>query len=306
MLVKNNYHQPVLLKEAIDFLRVQPGKKYLDATLGGGGHSREILVRGGQLLALDRDPEAIEHFRCVLKACPPPECLPGGTMSPPRVVLANFVEMDKVAQETGFVPVAGVLFDLGVSSHQLETEARGFSFTAKAPLDMRMDPTLRVTAQDLVNGLNEGELAELFGKLGEEKAARRYARAICRARGLKKIETCEELAGIIWQAALPQERTRRIHPATKVFQALRIAVNDELNALREALPKAVALLEKEGRIVVISFHSLEDGLVKRFFTEKEREGELKIITPKPVVPNQTEIKKNIRARSAKLRVAEKK
>lgn len=305
MLIKDDYHQPVLLKEAIDFLKVQPGKKYLDATLGGGGHSREILARGGQLLALDRDPEAIEHFRLVLKACPPSRYSSGGSL-PPRVVLANFIEIDKVAQEAGFAPLAGILFDLGVSSYQLETPSRGFAFTAKAPLDMRMDPSLAVTARDLVNGLNEGELAELFLKLGEEKAARRYARAICRVRGLKKIETCEELAGIVWQAALPQERTRRIHPATKIFQALRIAVNDELNALREALPKAVNLLEKQGRIVVISFHSLEDGLVKRFFAEKEREGELKIITPKPVVPDRTEIKKNIRARSAKLRVAEKK
>jgi 16S rRNA (cytosine1402-N4)-methyltransferase len=289
----SDYHVPVLLKEAINLLKVEPGKKYIDATLGGGGHSKEILNRGGDLLAIDRDPEAVEHFQNYLKsACP---------ASLPKLSWGNFEEIDKFAQEQGFERVDGILFDLGVSSHQLETPERGFSFTASLPLDMRMDPRLALSAKDLINVLNEGELYELFTKLGEEEHSRRFSRAICRARGVKPIETCAQLAEIIAKAAPARGR---LHPATKVFQALRIAVNDELNSLRAALPKALEILNSKGRIVIISFHSLEDRIVKDFFQEQEASGKLTILTKKPIVPSIEEVEQNPRARSAKLRSAE--
>lgn len=288
---------PALLKETVDFLEVKGGKKYIDATLGGGGHSEAILRRQGELLAIDRDPEAIEFASQRLKkACP---------TSPFRVVQGNFADLGKIARENGFKKVDGVLFDLGVSSHQFEEASRGFSFNREGPLDMRMDPTLSLTARDLVNVLNEGELYELFSKLGEEKYSRRFARAICGARRVKKIETCDELAQIILKSAPPRGKFGRTHPATRVFQALRIAVNDEINSLKEALPQATDLLNFQGRLVVLSFHSLEDGIVKRFFLDKEKMGVLKIITGKPVEPTKEEVEVNPRARSAKLRVAEK-
>jgi len=297
MRLKGIYHVPALLKEAVDFLEVKRGKKYIDATLGGGGHSEAILRRQGELLAIDRDPEAIEYACPKLKkACP---------TSPFKVVQGNFADLGKIARENGFEKVEGVLFDLGVSSHQLEEASRGFSFNLGGPLDMRMDPTLSLTAKDLVNVLNEGELYELFSKLGEEKYSRRFARAICGARRVKKIETCDELARIILKSAPPRGKFDRTHPATRVFQALRIAVNDEINSLKEALPQAIDLLNFKGRLVVLSFHSLEDRVVKRFFLDKEKIGVLKIITVKPVEPTKEEVEVNPRARSAKLRVAEK-
>lgn len=289
------YHIPVLLKETIDLLRVEPGKKYIDATLGGGGHSEEILKRGGKLLGIDRDPQAVESATARLnQACPPP-----------KVVWGNFENIEKIAEENSFCRVDGILFDLGVSSHQLETPQRGFSFNQEGPLDMRMDPRLTVAAKDLVNGLTEKELEELFTKLGEEKFARRYAHAMVEYRKRKELETCDEVANIILRVAPARGKFDRTHPATRVFQALRIAVNDELNGLKMALPKAVGLLNRNGRIVVLSFHSLEDGIVKRFFSEKQKEGILKIINDKPISPGEEEIKANPRSRSAKLRVAEK-
>lgn len=288
---------PALLKETVDFLEVKGGKKYIDATLGGGGHSEAILRRQGELLAIDRDPEAIEYASQRLeKACP---------TSPFRVVQGNFADLGKIARENGFEKVEGVLFDLGVSSHQLEEASRGFSFNQEGPLDMRMDPTLSLTARDLVNVLNEGELYELFSKLGEEKYSRRFAHAICDARRVKKIETCDELTQIILKSAPPRGKFGQTHPATRVFQALRIAVNDEINSLKKALPQAIDLLNFQGRLVVLSFHSLEDGTVKRFFLDKEKAGVLKIITGKPVEPTKEEVEVNPRVRSAKLRVAEK-
>lgn len=288
---------PALLKEVLDFLEVKGGKKYIDATLGGGGHSKAILRCQGELLAIDRDPEAIEYASQRLKkACP---------TSPFRVVQGNFADLGKIARENGFEKVEGILFDLGVSSHQFEEASRGFSFNQEGPLDMRMDPKLSLTARDLVNVLNEGELYELFSKLGEEKYSRRFARAISEARRVKKIETCAELAQIILKSAPPRGKLDRRHPATRVFQALRIAVNDEINSLKEALPQAIDLLNFQGRLVILSFHSLEDGVVKRFFLDEEKAGVLKIITLKPVEPTKEEVAVNPRARSAKLRVAEK-
>lgn len=304
MQTKGEYHVPALLKETIDLLEIKPEGRYIDATLGGGGHSKEILRRGGELLVIDRDPEAIKNMEDFLKACPSSNSF-GGKSRPPKLAQANFSEIDKVALENGFTEVDGILFDLGVSSHQLETPARGFSFNTEGPLDMRMDPGLSVTAKDLVNGLNEGELFELFSKLGEERFAKRYSRAIVKARQEKPIETCNELAEIILRNSPPRGKFDRTHPATRVFQALRIAVNDELNSVREVLPKALDLLKKGGRLGVISFHSLEDGIVKRFFLENEEKGLLKLLNKKPVTPAEEEVRSNPRARSAKLRVAEK-
>ena len=298
MKTSDIYHIPALLNETVKALDIKPKHKYIDATLGGGGHSVEIVKKGGILLGIDQDPEAVSYASERLKnaqACP--------DLLPPKLVQSNFAEIDKVAKEFGFEKVAGILFDLGVSSHQLETSNRGFSFNQEGPLDMRMNPNLSVTAKDLVNGLNEGELAELFWKLGEEKFSRRFAKAICQARLNKPIETCNDLSQIILQEVSPRGRFARIHPATRVFQALRIAVNDELNSLKIALPKAVELLGSQGRIVVLSFHSLEDGIVKRFFIDQKEKGILKIISKSPITPTKEEVRLNPRARSAKLRVA---
>ena len=300
MKTSDIYHIPALLNETVKALDIKPKHKYIDATLGGGGHSVEIVKKGGILLGIDQDPEAVSYASERLKnaqACP--------DLLPPKLVQSNFAEIDKVAKEFGFEKVAGILFDLGVSSHQLETSNRGFSFNQEGPLDMRMNPNLSVTAKDLVNGLNEGELAELFWKLGEEKFSRRFAKAICQARLNKPIETCNDLSQIILQEVSPRGRFARIHPATRVFQALRIAVNDELNSLKIALPKAVELLGSQGRIVVLSFHSLEDGIVKRFFIDQKEKGILKIISKSPITPTKEEVRLNPRARSAKLRAAEK-
>lgn len=310
MKIKGEYHIPALLQETIDLLKVEPGKKYIDATFGGGGHSEEIVKRGGRLLGIDCDPEAVEFSRQRLeKACSTPYQTAGGI----KLVWGNFVEIDKIAQENKFENVDGILFDLGVSSHQLETAERGFSFNIGGELDMRMDSRLTVSAKELINVLNEGELAELFTRFGEEKFARRFAKAICRVRKIKKIETCDELAQVILENSLPRGRpalTRRgrfdrTHPATRIFQALRIAVNDELNNLEVALPKAVRLLNTQGRLVVLSFHSLEDRIVKKIFLEQEKKGILKTINDKPIVPGKKEIEANPRSRSAKLRAAEK-
>lgn len=294
------FHEPVLLPEVIKYLKVEIGKKYIDATVGGGGHSKAILQFRRILLAIDCDPEAIKAARDYLaSACPP------GKHQAWRLVRGNFKDIYQIAKKEGFLSVSGILFDLGVSSHQLNKAERGFSFNAEAPLDMRMDPNLKVTAADLINGLNKGELDELFSKLGQEHYSRCIADAICRARRIKPIKTGDELAEIIVKVRPKRGRFDRTHPATRCFQALRIAVNDELNNLRKALPQAVRLLEGGGRLLVISFHSGEDRIVKQFFKDKKENNELKIITKKPIRPTIEEIRINPRSRSAKMRVAEK-
>lgn len=299
MTLNNNYHTPALLKETIEGLNVRPGRQYIDATLGGGGHCIEIIRHGGNVLGIDCDPEAIDYVRESIKY----QVLSIKNNS--KLVRGNFAHLKEIAQNQGFTKVAGILFDLGVSSHQLEVPERGFSFNTDAPLDMRMDPSLRVTAANLINGLNEGELYELFIKYSEEYDSRAIARAVVRARTLKPIKTCNELADIIIRARGGRREKDRTHPATRVFQALRIAVNDELNNLKEALPQAVDLLESGGRLVILSFHSLEDRIVKNFFKEQAEKGFLNILTSKPIRPKEQEIKINPRSRSAKLRMAEK-
>lgn len=300
------FHQPVLLQEVVGFLEVKPGRKYVDATVGGGGHASAILEKGGVVLGIDTDPEAVKETERVFQGldCVQndlegadlshhiPEC--GGRKVRPRIRQGNFKDLKEIAKAQGFDRVAGVLFDLGVSSRQLDTDERGFSYHSPAPLDMRMDPDLKVTAADLINGLGKRELYELFKTLGEEKRARTVARAVVSARQLSKIETCQDLARLVWRV--------KADPA-KIFQALRIAVNDELNNLRSALPQALELLEPGGRLVVVAFHSLEDRIVKRQFRRWEREGRVNILTKKPIRPREEEVRRNKRARSAKLRAA---
>lgn len=295
-------HRAVLLQKAIHYLNIQKGEKYIDATVGGGGHAELILKKGGDILGIDYDPEAIEAAREHLsQACPSRRSsltLEVGTNVFWLLTQGNFADLCQIAQKHGFTQVAGILFDLGVSSYQLDHPERGFSFSSEGVLDMRMDPSLKVMAADLINGLKKGELNELFFKLGQERHSRRLAEAIVNARQIKPIKTTKQLADLIVKE---KSRQRKIHPATQVFQALRIAVNDELNNLKKALPEAVELLKPKGRLVVISFHSGEDRIVKHFFKQEN----LAVLTKKPVRPDDLEIKENPRSRSAKLRAAQK-
>jgi 16S rRNA (cytosine1402-N4)-methyltransferase len=281
------YHQPVLLKETRELLQVKKGGRYVDGTIGGGGHTRAILELGGWVLGIDQDPEAIAYVKDCFKE----------EVSRGQLVLrqGNFANLKEIAQAAKWCPVDGVLLDLGVSSHQLETDYRGFSFNLGGKLDMRMDQMAQIPdAGDLINGLTEKELTELFLKLGEENFARKIARKIVEHRKKRLIETTDDLAKIILEVRRKGRRDRT-HPATRVFQALRIAVNDELNSLKAALPQAVEILRPGGRLLVISFHSLEDRIVKQFFNNGQ----------KPITPSREEIEANPRARSGKLRVYEK-
>ena len=297
-----SFHRPVLLKETIEYLSVKKGEQYIDATIGGGGHSLEICQRGGKVLGIDCDPEAIEAARRRLStACLVPPHRRGSTSSSWQLVQGHFEHLKSIAQKEAFTQVSGILFDLGVSSHQLETADRGFAFSRSGPLDMRMDPSLQVTAADLVNGLTKKELEELFSKLGEERYSQRIAKAICQFRKRKPIKTTQELSEVISQV-VPRQK---INPATRCFQALRIAVNDELNNLRKALPQAQELLKPGGCLVVIAFHSGEDRIVKQFLKQKSEDGKMKILTKKPIRAEILEVKNNPRSRSAKLRAAEK-
>jgi 16S rRNA (cytosine1402-N4)-methyltransferase len=291
----NNYHTSVLLQETIEALQVKPGKRYIDGTLGGGGHTGQILERGGEVLGLDFDDDALSFNKENLKEQIAKEKL--------KVARGNFKDIDNLAKENGFLSVDGVLFDLGVSSHHFDTAERGFSVQKTGPLDMRMDQELGVKAGDLLNVLTKGELYELFTKFGEERFAYAISNSIVRARQIKRIETTIDLVGII-NRVVPKGK-ESINPATRVFQALRIAVNDELNNITEALPKALGLLKANGRIVVISFHSLEDRIIKNTFKEWEEKEFGTIITKKPIVPSESEIEANNRSRSSKLRVFEK-
>ena len=295
----SSFHKSVLLKEVLDSLNVKKGNKYIDATLGGGGHTVGVLKRGGRVLVLDLDQEAIDYVRDNIK-----HQISNIKFGEQLVLVkGNFKDIEEIAHLNNFDEVSGIIFDLGVSSHQLESAERGFSFQKEGPLDMRMDKDLSVKALDLVNGLTKGELYELFTKLGEERFSRSISNNIIRARGIKSITTTNELARLI-EEVYPRG-FKKINPATKVFQALRIAVNDELNNLRQALPSAMRILEKNGRLVVISFHSLEDRIVKNIFNEFEEEKLGVNITKKPVTPTALEIEENPRARSAKLRIFEK-
>lgn len=284
------FHEPVMVEEVCYFLLRGEGV-YVDATVGGGGHARAILERLGpssMLVGIDRDEEALDVARKTLAPF----------ASRVRLVHERFSRLRDVLALFGLRRVRGILFDLGVSSWQLERGERGFSFRREGPLDMRMDTSWGKTAFDLLHTLSEDELAELFFRFGEEQYARRIARAIVRYRKKKPITTTTELSELVAHVA-PR---RRIHPATRVFLALRIVVNDELGELERALVQLPELLEEGGRVVVLSYHSLEDRLVKRHFRQSSS---LQEVTKKPVFPSPEEVRRNPRARSARLRAAEK-
>lgn len=282
------FHKSVLLHEIIKFLNPKAGELVIDATVGGGGHAKELTARGARVLGIDRDPDAIEHLK---------------NMNLPNITLVrgNFSNIGEIARDSGFEKVQGIVFDLGISAHQLETPERGFSFQKDGPLDMRMDPDLQIRASDIVNHFEERRLYEILKTFAQEKYSRRIARSICSARKVKPIQTTRELAKIVEKTQPRGVHGRRIHPATKTFQALRIVVNSELLNLEQALPQTVDLLTIGGRLAIVSFHSLEDGLVKRFL---KKEAKLRVLFPKPIGPTQQEIRENPRARSARLRVAE--
>jgi 16S rRNA (cytosine1402-N4)-methyltransferase len=289
-------HVPVLLRETLEFLKVQPDGIYVDATLGAGGHAEailQVLRRGqGKLLGIDRDPQALDVARRRLQ----------GFEEQLIVRQGNFAELDALHASSGLPPANGILADLGLSSMQLEEASRGFSFTLPGPLDMRMDPNERTTAESIVNHMTERALADLIFQLGEERHSRRIARAIVKAR---PIRTTTELAQVVTRAIPSRAGLYQIHPATRTFMALRLAVNRELENLEAFLARAPGVLAEQGRLVVLSFHSLEDRRVKRAFQDWRREGRATVLTRKVVRPGEEEIRSNPRARSAKLRAAEK-
>ena len=294
----NKYHQSVLLQEVVEALNVRSGGKYIDATLGGGGHAKAIIEKGGLVLGIDADAEAIEFVSENQKSKIKNQKL--------RLARANFRDIDKIAKDRGFEKVRGIIFDLGLSSHQIEDEKRGFSYLLSGPLDMRMDQRLGVLAKDLLNVLGKDELYELFKKFGEEYHARTISSAIVSARRVAPIETSGDLVEILTKSYGFKNITdfAKSKSSKRVFQALRIAVNDELGNLMEALPIALTLLEPQGRLVVITFHSLEDRVVKKSFIKFEKGKKGQIITKKPILPGISEILQNSRSKGAKLRIFE--
>ncbi|HUV05207.1 MAG TPA: 16S rRNA (cytosine(1402)-N(4))-methyltransferase RsmH [Armatimonadota bacterium] len=307
------FHKPVMVAEVLSSLQPQSGQTFIDCTVGGGGHALEIVKRilpGGRLVGIDRDEEALRAAARYL-----------GPYSE-NVILekGNFVDLEAIAAGLGLQAADGVLFDLGVSSRQLESAERGFSFRYEAPLDMRMDTAQTVTARELVNSLSERRLAELMWKFGEERWAKRIAKFIVERRARRPVETTSELVEVILAAIPAGARTETIHPATRTFQAFRIAVNRELESLQAGLDAAIHLLPRSGRVCVISYHSLEDRIVKQTFARQAgrcvcpsalpvcacgAERRIRILTKRPVVPSEDEIRVNPRARSARLRAAEK-
>lgn len=306
-------HTTVLLKEAVDGLNIKPNGTYVDCTLGGAGHSQLILTKlsnEGRLIAFDQDDTAIEHAKVKLK----------DQLHKVTFIKSNFRYLTEKLHEHGIYHVDGVLFDLGVSSPQLDTPERGFSYHNDAPLDMRMDQHAELSAFDVVNNWPYEKLVKIFFQYGEEKFSKQIARKIEQARERQPISTTNELVDIIKDAIPAPARRTGGHPAKRVFQAIRIAVNDELKVFEEAIEQAIHLLNLGGRISVITFHSLEDRICKVAFKSAsegpklppglpiipdEYKPTMKIITRKPIVPSERELEENNRARSAKLRVSEK-
>lgn len=302
-------HIPVLLYETVDGLNIKENGIYVDGTAGGGGHSAEILSRlkDGKLISIDQDPDAIRHVKERFK-----------DNANSIIIKGNFGNMKELLNDRGIFCVDGVMLDIGVSSHQLDTSERGFSFHEEAPLDMRMSQSGE-SAADLVNNLSYAQLAQIINNYGEEKFASSIARNIVKARQEKRIETTLQLAEII-KNSVPQKVRRDGHPARKTFQALRIAVNHELDVLESGLDDAFELLSKGGRLSVITFHSLEDRIVKQKMASwctgctcpKEfpvcvcgNKPKAKLVNRKPIVASESELEINVRSRSAKLRVCEK-
>jgi len=306
------YHEPVMLEELLDSLNLRPDGIYVDGTLGGGGHARAILAAtapGGILVGIDRDEDALAESARALE--------PFGRRA--VLVKGDYADLKDILARVGIERVDGIVLDLGVSSHQLEAAARGFSFSKPAPLDMRMDRDAPVSARDLVNRADARELERILRDYGEERQAGRIARAIVERRRAAPIETTDELAALIAAAMPAPMRHGRIHPATRSFQALRIAVNDELNSLARGIASGIDCLREGGRFSVITVHSLEDRMVKESFRDASRgctcpadlpvcacggRPRLRVVTRKPVRPGEGEMERNPRARSAKLRTAE--
>jgi 16S rRNA (cytosine1402-N4)-methyltransferase len=290
-------HIPVMVEEVVELLRCEPGRTYVDGTLGGGGHAEEILKRTGPdgiLIGVEWDQEAIDEAGERLK--------PYGNRA--RVFRDNFTHLPAILKTTAIESVDGILLDLGLSSIQLEKEERGFSFRGEGRLDMRMDERRDYTAADLVNDLPTAELEKILFEYGEERWARRIAKAIVSERDKQPVQTTGALRRIVYRAIPKRFHTRRIDPATRTFQAVRIKVNEELENLRGIMESGWKALRREGRICVISFHSLEDRMVKEGFRRLEGQGVMRILTKKPLRPSEEEQKRNPRARSAKLRCAE--
>ncbi|OGB74120.1 16S rRNA (cytosine(1402)-N(4))-methyltransferase [candidate division Kazan bacterium RBG_13_50_9] len=290
-------HIPVLSSEVVNLLQLKAGDVAVDATLGGGGHTLAMLKAvgpKGKIIGIDKDAESITRLRQNSSR----------QQSNGQLVAihGSYADVGAIIEGCGYQRVDAILFDLGLSTVQLAL-ARGFSFLESAPLDMRFDRSCGVTAEDVVNGYSREELADILRRFGQEPAAPQIAKAIFEARRRKRITDARELAEIVSRAK--GGRRGRIHPATLTFQALRIEVNGELAALKEALPQALAVLKPSGRVAIISYHSLEDKLVKEFFREAARMGKAKLITKKALQPDYGEIRSNPRARSAKLRVLEK-
>lgn len=294
------FHTPVMLNEVLNHLNLSPGKIIVDATLGTGGHSKMILehiLPGGRLIGIDRDQESLEVSRQRLQ----------DSSDSCEFVHGNFIDIDKILGSLNIKKVDGILFDLGISSFQLEDPHRGFSFQCEGPLDMRLDRDSYISAYDLINNLNEEEISTLLWNFGQERWHNRIAHLLVQEREKQPIATTLQLANIVFRSIPHRYKYRhyRIHPATRTFQAVRIAVNRELETLEIAINKAITLLGKKARICVISFHSLEDRVVKLSFRRAALEGVIDIITPKPLIPSQSEIDSNPSSRSSKLRAAEK-
>ncbi len=304
----NLYHNPVLTNEVIKGLNITPGGRYIDATLGEGGHSTNILIKsdpGGQVLGIDADHEAVSVAQKRVNY----------SSDKFLAVNDNFKNIRSIAMKYNFSPVHGILFDLGVSSLQLDAESRGFSFRRADPLDMRFSYNQNLSASQIINNYDENELANIIFYFGEEKKSRKIAKTIVRNRPIK---SSLELADLICEV-IPRKKNQKINPATKTFQAIRIAVNDELSALETALNESLTVIGEGGRIAVISYHSLEDRIVKNFFKKQssecicpprspvcicKHEKTIKIISKKPIIPSTNEVNNNPRSRSAKLRIAE--
>ena len=287
-------HKPVLLKEVLDYLNPQPGENFIDCTFGFGGHSLEILKKnkpGGKVLGIEQDKEILEKFTNKNKRL--------------DLIDGNFNNLKEIVKNDRFFKlnkINGILFDLGVSSWHFDESGRGFSFQTDEPLIMNCSED-GLSAEEIINQWPKEELIRIFREYGEERFTNHIAEEIYQRRKIEKIKTTKQLVNVIGSAIPGRYRHGRIHFATRVFQALRIAVNDELDNLKRALPQALEVLEKDGRIVVISFHSLEDRIVKNFFRDSSKEDSLKILTKKPIIPSEDEVNLNFRSRSAKLRAA---
>lgn len=295
--MKSELHTPVMQAEVIEFLNLAAGKIIVDATIGLGGHARAILQRiipKGKLIGIDRDEESLalarQNLRDLVDNC--------------IFVHDNFMDIDNILKKINIKKIDGILFDLGVSSFQLDSAERGFSFQNEGPLDMRLDRNSFICAYDLINNLTEEEISTLLWSFGEEKWHNRIARLLVSERRNQPIATTSQLSNIVVRAIPARYRHSRMHAATRTFQAIRIAVNRELEVLELAIDKAVKLLNKNARICIMSFHSLEDRIVKFSFRNLASRGQIKIITPKPLTAKQTEINDNPGSRSVKFRVAE--